>query len=763
MENENIIYYFSDSKLTSYDDKIGCKIGSTCNRFSRFKTYRTGWSFIPQIVIFKILNNCCYNIDAKINKIYNYAGLNNLGSNGGTEFYDSKILSLDELRIFFKTNNIIYDESILSDEDIKIICSYDYIIDYNTLKYDYEQISNEQIDYEQISNEQISNEQISNEQNSNEQIIKKIKTPRDYQNEIIDKSIKYFQLNDKGLLSLICGVGKTLISLWITLKLNLNRILIGVPNTLLLEQWKEVIKGNNEYYGIAFDINILIVDKDCNKNKIMTFLKDNEKCIVITTYHSSIKILEATNELNNGYKFDMKINDECHHLTTSNMDYSSECSRRTFIQMLNIKSIKQISLTATLKEIMNSGESKVISNENKDIFGEIIDKKNMIWAIDKEIICDYVVQTIITDNIELDKIINEFEISVECDRRLLLSAYITLKSITEKHSHHLLIYTNNQENADKIIHYSNLLIEHKYFNSDNLFFDSYHSGLDDIKQASVINNFDKYKNSFISCVYSLGEGWDFPKLDGVVFAEKMSSNIRIVQSALRASRKNTNETNKMAKMIIPILYNDDWLNNDNDDFKKVKEIIYQLGLEDKSIMTKVQVLKIGINYKETTNKQPNIKGSIGEYQDELTKQLKLCTIPRHALDITYDKARKINKNNNINSRKQYDELCLRDIRLPLNPDEKFKGHFDWIHYLNVERTYYELDKCKEMINLYLEQNIKIKQSLELDIICQELCKLDNKFPPNDLWVYYYKVKELCDIININKKIAVKQKGLNFIN
>ena len=243
----------------------------------------------------------------------------------------------------------------------------------------------------------------------------------------------------------------------------------------------------------------------------------------------------------------------------------------------------------------------------------------------------------------------------------------------------------------------------------------------------------------------------------------MSSNIRIVQSALRASRKNTNETNKMAKMIIPILYNDDWLNNDNDDFKKVKEIIYQLGLEDKSIMTKVQVLKIGINYKETTNKQPNIKGSIGEYQDELTKQLKLCTIPRHALDITYDKARKINKNNNINSRKQYDELCLRDIRLPLNPDEKFKGHFDWIHYLNVERTYYELDKCKEMINLYLEQNIKIKQSLELDIICQELCKLDNKFPPNDLWVYYYKVKELCDIININKKIAVKQKGLNFIN
>ena len=49
---DNIIYYFSDSKLTSYNNIIGCKIGSTCNRISRFKTYRTGWSFIPNIIIF---------------------------------------------------------------------------------------------------------------------------------------------------------------------------------------------------------------------------------------------------------------------------------------------------------------------------------------------------------------------------------------------------------------------------------------------------------------------------------------------------------------------------------------------------------------------------------------------------------------------------------------------------------------------------------------------------------------------------------------
>lgn len=62
------------------------------------------------------------------------------------------------------------------------------------------------------------------------QIIK----PYDEQLIIINKAHDYLLKNDKGLLILMCGVGKTLISLWISLKLNVSTILIGVPNILLL-------------------------------------------------------------------------------------------------------------------------------------------------------------------------------------------------------------------------------------------------------------------------------------------------------------------------------------------------------------------------------------------------------------------------------------------------------------------------------------------------------------------------------------------------
>lgn len=51
------------------------------------------------------------------------------------------------------------------------------------------------------------------------------------------------------------------------------------------------------------------------------------------------------------------------------------------------------------------------------------------------------------------------------------------------------------------------------------------------------NHFKITKFGMITCVYCLGEGWDFPLLDGVVFAENKTPNIRIVQSVLRASKR----------------------------------------------------------------------------------------------------------------------------------------------------------------------------------------------------------------------------------
>jgi len=729
MTSKDIIYYLSGKCLFSEKlQKSGCKIGSTKHILPRMKTYQTGYSDrVPLICYYEIDKNC-YEVDNKIKTHFDKCRLNTMGSEGGTEIYDSEVLTIKKLEEFFKMEGIFYVKREPNELDFEMYT---------------ERLSKE----ERID--------ISKEDDIKEDLFlnKKIhKIPRDYQEEIINNSIEYFKTKNKGMLILICGTGKTLISLWITLKMNYNKILIGVPNTLLLTQWAEVIEGNNEYYGVIPNIRkILLVNSDCDINKIKTYLKENKKCIVITTYHSSFKVLEATKQLN--YEFDIKINDECHHLTTSNMEIAN--TKRTFVQMLNIKSKKQLSLTATLKQIeMNEKTPNVVSNENKEIFGEIIDRRNMIWAINKNIICDYVVQTIITEEIELEEIILKFEIKDEDEKRLFLSAFVALKSIEENHSHHLLIYTNKQENASKIINYIKLLIENKYFSNDGLYFNSYHSNIDDEIQKEIIKNFDAYENGIISCVYSLGEGWDFPKLDGVVFAETMSSNIRIVQSSLRASRKNKNEPNKISKLIIPELYNERWLDNDNEDFKKIKEIVYQLGLEDETIMMKINVVKIDLNIKKVKDKQKNKLNTsvfIGEIQNELTEKLKLHTEPRQTLDINYEKTKKIILEKNIifNNKDDYFTLCNKDIRLSRKPEEKFMGQFStWFDYLGLNKeNYYDIKTCIDKVDEYINEN-KIFD-YELTNITKTLQNKDKRFPPFDMWTDCYDINDLSEIIHFD--------------
>lgn len=585
---------------------------------------------------------------------------------------------------------------------------------------------------------------------TNKQIVSYI--PRADQSIIIEKSVIYFQQYDKGMLILMCGVGKTLISLWITQKLNSNTILIGVPNKLLLKQWEEII-------CVLFQsVPYLIVSGGVDIENIMQFLENNQKkCIVITTYSSAHKVYTATH--NTRFIFDMKLLDEVHHLTTSNMRLSHNTKK--YIQMLNISSVKQLSLTATLKQLESMcDDGIVVSNDNVEYFGEIIDRKCLLWAINENIICDYVIQTIITNEEQLEQQLSRFHIIEENDKRLFLSAFACLKSIFDGHSHHLLIYSNNKDNSLKLIQYIKILLDDNYFDIPQLYYSNYHSEMKSNDQKDIIDNFEKAKFGIITCVYCLGEGWDFPLLDGVVFAENMTSNIRIVQSALRASRKNKKNISKKTKIILPILNRDDWLeNNENPDLKKVREVIYQMGLEDETISQKIKVFRIDIEKQTPKIREKEEKKMVeefGEYDDELTQKIRLKTMKRTTLATTYEKARKIiadkkwNWNNFPNS---YYELCERDNRLSREPEIVFKGQFtNWIEYLSIERVYYDLETCKNKVteNLLLYPEIK-KHYLDLSIIINELCKIDALFPPNGLWVEYYNVKDLRDIITITNK------------
>lgn len=729
-----------------YDNHNACKLGKASNIPERDSQYATGeitrgkFELVFEISIkqMSIIENL---LKSDFNKL-------NIKYDAGTEFFDKKIIELIE-PIFIKHK---FEYKRLSDEEI------DNLVRINRVKKTLKKINVKSLIKILKKDKFPKVIKIPNKVIKINKLKKNIilYTPRTDQLLIIDNSISYFQQNSKGILVLMCGVGKTLISLWITQKLNSKTILIGVPNILLLTQWEEVIRN------LFLDIPCLIVSCGINSTDITQFLKNNKNnCIVITTYSSAYKIYTATQ--NSSFIFDMKINDEVHHLTTKNMNSSTETKK--YVQMLNISSNKQLSLTATLKQIEDlcNDDNKIVSNTDIEYFGEIIDRKCLLWAINKNIICDYSIQTIISDEEELETQLKLFNIIEENDKRLFLSVFASLKSIFDNHSHHLLIYSNNKENSEKLVKYINLLLKEKYFEIPELYTSSYHSEMKAKDQKNIIDRFEKSKFGIITCVYCLGEGWNFPLLDAVVFAENMTSNIRIVQSALRASRKDKNDINKKTKIILPILNrSDDWLeNNENRDFKKARTVIYEMGLEDETIVYKIKVFKINIKKYDPKDKPLSKKDTndeFGEYNDELTQQLRLKTVKRTQLTTTYEKARKIIAEKNIKSKECYIELCDRDNRLSKEPEIIYEGRFtNWIEYLSIERIYYDIETCKIKINEYISHNIELKENiLDLSILNTKLCKLDLLFPPNGLWVEYYNIKDLTEIININSTNKYKK-------
>jgi hypothetical protein len=173
-----------------------------------------------------------------------------------------------------------------------------------------------------------------------------------------------------------------------------------------------------------------------------------------------------------------------------------------------------------------------------------------------------------------------------------------------------------------------------------------------------------------------------------------------------------------------------------------------MGQEDESILQKIKVYRIdGKPHTRSYRGEKTVE--FGEYDDGLTQRLRLKTVDRSSLGMTYAKAKTLVATKGLKSKQEYSVSCLQDIRLPLDPESSFHGHFtNWVDYLSVERIYYDLETCKQKVAEYMSQYPELtQQHLNLIEMSRVLRTLDPLFPPHDIWVDYYQT-ELDKILNI---------------
>lgn len=573
--------------------------------------------------------------------------------------------------------------------------------------------------------------------------------PNEQQENVLDVIKLFYEKNNIGKLIWSCGLGKTLLSIMICDKLHYKKIVVGVPSIYLQKQF------NDEILKIfPNEDNILCIGSGDNattkQKKIISFLQKNDDVLFVITTYTSCNLLVIP-ELT----FDFKIGDEAHHLV--GIENNETKGFKAFHQ---ITSNKTLYMTATEKIIESKTNKVIYSMSDENVFGKLIDEKSVNWAIEHKKITDYSLLVISNTEDEIDKIIKELNIKVT-DKSLFISAFMALKSI-EKYNDltHILICCNLTTSADILKSYIDTMIQKNIFKIDknNMYNESLHSNIK-MNMQDEINKFKKLKYGIISSVYMFGEGFDLPKLIGVIFAENMESDIRIVQTALRPNRLDSKKPNKKAYIIIPYMECND-VNCDNKSFGRIRMIITKLRNVDEAIEHKIKIMQSNITSSTSDGGFDHIiyKYDFEDKTQELDK-IRLRLIYSKALGSPnteeqdeYNYVRQLNKELKIQSKEQYSDKCTKEKHLHYidKPDEYFrlKGVWNsWYDFIGLKTIKFIKTKS-EWIQFCRKKNITSLTQYD------EMCEKYKCLPKNPA-EFYREFTSIPNELGFNKKRRYK--------
>tara|TARA_B110000908_G_scaffold170447_1_gene230065 strand:- start:1342 stop:4659 length:3318 start_codon:yes stop_codon:yes gene_type:complete len=426
--------------------------------------------------------------------------------------------------------------------------------------------------------------------------------PRKHQEKALKDSKEYFinNNNSKGKLIFPCGAGKSLTGFWMSQELGSKTTLIAVPSLSLIKQTLDVYlkefvardikvkflcicsdEGIGKNDDIAFKTENIGVPCDTDPVFIKQWLKDNRKenIVVFTTYQSGRIIAELSKELK--LSFDVGIFDEAHKTVGS--------SKKLFSHLLfdeNISVEKRVYMTAT-ERFYSGSKDDMISMDNEDIYGETFSFMSFKDAINEKLLTDYKIITIDVKKSEIAEFIKSNRLvqlsdkwKKETEARSISSMIALRKAMNRFDIKNVVSFHSSIERAKR-----NMGI-HSYITSTYGYkpIDTFTvSGKDSTrKRSEIVKEFASSNKALITNARCLTEGIDVPNIDCIVFADSRKSKVDIVQALGRALRKK--EGKDWGYVILPVVYDENTNEIDNDSFEEILSIIRGLAANDERII-----------------------------------------------------------------------------------------------------------------------------------------------------------------------------------
>jgi len=377
---------------------------------------------------------------------------------------------------------------------------------------------------------------------------------RKYQEEMIEKGVKYFSDKDEGEMIVACGCGKTIMSHWLMKELKSKKVLYVVPSLLLVNQtYKELVV--RDYYDKYF----LFCSESEIKNDIVNIttsvenikFTDNKKTLVISTYNSLYKLI--------GLEFDFTVFDEFHKIISGDEYYK---------RVEEVISKKKLYMTATKKIVV---DDKIITRNSKEVFF----KYDFGQAIEDGFLSDYdIILDIYNDSIIKNTNDEYMKDQVILDK--LFSDGVIKKCLT----YFSFVDTAKtfSKNCKKMPTLCNV--------SNNSF-----SGEDSLKYRNkCIEEFSKEPKACLHTARVLQEGINIPCIDSVMFCDSKNSVIDIIQCIGRSLRLHEGKTK--AHIILPIKY-DESIDSENisSKYSFLMTLLASLKKHDYRVITEIKKAK----------------------------------------------------------------------------------------------------------------------------------------------------------------------------
>jgi superfamily II DNA or RNA helicase len=402
--------------------------------------------------------------------------------------------------------------------------------------------------------------------------------PHDYQIEASNKIINYFRdNNDKAILSMPCGCGKTYTSYLIANKYD---------KVVMISPLRQFAKQNLDRYVQYGRKNTLLLDSDGTRDidQVTEFINNNAKFLISATY-KSVDILQQLNLTNC-----LIIIDEFHNLSKNNV-----CNEEDDFYKLLQSHNKFLLMSATprIYELEDDDE-----NDNIDL-GEIVYNMTFTEAIEKKYICDYKIwlPSIHEDNSDLN---NEIGID-DIDNELKAKCMFLFKNLLFHGSKKCILYCQNTNNLNDI---KDCIVKLNDFYAIDLNIQEITSETSYKNREKILNVFESSnKIELLLSIRICDECIDIPSCDSIYITYPSNSKIRTIQRLCRCIRTDKNNKFKIGNIFL-------WCN----EYDKILNILSGIKEYDVLFKNKISILETNfMNKTETDVKVVEDKKLIEKY------------------------------------------------------------------------------------------------------------------------------------------------------